>query len=406
MVTGNAIEFFHLDHTADIRGTKELFGTEGSFVLSVAAVWCRGHSGFSAMVNSKGVVMQTRSLIATRSIVSMIRQAALVLAAAALIVVANGSTMQVTAQDRLKIIYSQFTMTNSLTWFAREAGLFERHGVSADLVYVDSAPAVQALTAGQAPLATMSGGLAVGPYLNGLDLVMLTGWCNLNSYQLITRPEIRRPEDLRGKIIGIGRFGAAADWGLRLILRKLGINETKDVQIVQAGGGGPSTRLAAMEAKQLDATVLDSPQTVQARRLGFRTLADGVELGIPFLQGGLVSRRAYVKTHEDTVRRIVRVLVEAIHFAKTNRDSALTIMQKYLRIADREALEDAYESFVLKQFPRVPYAVPAAVQTIFELAAARDPRAKSADPQGFLDMRFVKELDQNGLIDGLYAQTR
>jgi hypothetical protein len=113
------------------------------------------------------------------------------------------------AQERLKVIYSQFTMTNSATWFAREAGLFERHGLAADLVYVDSTPAVQALTAGAAPLATMSGGLAVGPYLNGLDLVMLAGWVNLNSYQLITRPEIRRVEDLRGKVIGIGRFGAA-----------------------------------------------------------------------------------------------------------------------------------------------------------------------------------------------------
>jgi hypothetical protein len=146
----------------------------------------------------------------------------------------------------------------------------------------------------------VSGGLAVGPYLNGLDLVMLAGWCNLNSYQLITRPEIRRPEDLRGKVIGIGRYGAAADWALRLILRKLGINEHKDVQIIQAGGGGPATRLGAMEAKKLDATVLDSPQTVQARRLGFRTLADGVELGIPFLQGGLVTRRSYVKANETT----------------------------------------------------------------------------------------------------------
>ena len=74
---------------------------------------------------------------------------------------------------------------------------------------------------------------------------MLAGWCNLNSYQLITRPEIRRPEDLRGKVIGIGRYGAAADWALRLILRKLGINENKDVQIIQAGGGGPATRLGA-----------------------------------------------------------------------------------------------------------------------------------------------------------------
>jgi NitT/TauT family transport system substrate-binding protein len=311
-----------------------------------------------------------------------------------------------TAQERLKIIYSQFTMTNSVTWFAREAGLFERYGLMADLVYVDSTPAVQALTAGQAPVATMSGGLAVGPYLNGLDLVMLAGWCNLNSYQLITRPEIRRPEDLRGKVIGIGRFGAAADWGLRLILRKLGINETKDVQIVQAGGGGPATRLGAMEAKKLDATVLDSPQTVQARRLGFNVLADGVELGIPFLQGGLATRQAYIRTHEDTVRRIVHTIVDAIHYAKTNREAALKVMQKYLRIQDRDALEDAYESFVIKQFPRAPYATPAAVQTIFDLAAARDPRAKSADPQGFIEMRFVREIEQSGTIDQLYAQTR
>jgi len=274
------------------------------------------------------------------------------------------------------------------------------------LIYVDSTPAVQALTAGQAPLATMSGGLAVGPYLNGLDLVMLAGWCNLNSYQLITRPEIRRPEELRGKVIGIGRFGAAADWGLRLILRKLGINETKDVQIVQAGGGGPSTRLAAMDAKKFDATVLDSPQTVQARRLGFRVVADGVELGIPFLQGGLVTKRAYIRANEDTVRRVVRVIVEAIHYAKTNREAALAVMKKYLHIQDRDALEDAYESFVVKQFPRVPYVMPAAVQIIFDLAAVRDPRAKTADPQGFIDMRFVRELEQSGAINQLYSQTR
>ncbi len=334
------------------------------------------------------------------------RNARTIMAALALAAISAFAPAAAGGQERLKIIYSQFTMTNSVTWFAREAGLFERHGLMVDLVYVDSTPAVQALTAGQAPIATMSGGLAVGPYLNGLDLVMLAGWNNLNSYQLITRPEIRKPEDLRGKVIGIGRFGAAADWGLRLILRKLGINETKDVQIIQAGGGGPATRLGAMEAKKLDATVLDSPQTVQARRLGFYVLADGVEMGIPFLQGGLVSRQAYVRTHEDTVRRVVAAVVDAIHYAKTNREAALKIIQKYLRIKDRDALEDAYESFVLKQFPRVPYVTPAAVQTIFDLAAARDPRAKTADPQGFIDMRFVREIEQSGAIDQLYAQTR
>jgi ABC-type nitrate/sulfonate/bicarbonate transport system substrate-binding protein len=350
--------------------------------------------------------MEAKSIIQNGAVKTLRRRAFVAVFSCAVVMIAAFLPRQVNGQEKLKIIYSQFTMTNSATWFAREAGLFERHGLSADLIYVDSTPAVQALTAGQAPLATMSGGLAVGPYLNGLDLVTLAGWCNLNSYQLITRPEIRRPEDLRGKVIGIGRFGAAADWGLRLILRKLGINETKDVQIIQAGGGGPSTRLAAMEAKKFDATVLDSPQTVQARRLGFRVVADGVELGIPFLQGGLVTRRAYIRTNEDTVRRVVRVIVEAIHYAKTNREAALAVMKKYLHIQDRDALEDAYESFVIKQFPRVPYATAAAVQIIFDLAAARDPRAKSADPQGFTDMRFVRELDQSGAINRLYDQTR
>jgi predicted solute-binding protein len=100
------------------------------------------------------------------------------------------------------------------------------------------------------------------------------------------------------------------------------------------------------------------------------------------------------------------VIVEAIHYAKTNREAALKIMQKYLRVQDREALEDAYESFVLKQFPRVPYATPAAVEIIFELAADRDPRAKSADPKGFIDMRFVREVEKSGAIDKLYAQAR
>src|SRR4030095_15872436 len=93
--------------------------------------------------------------------------------------------VRASSQERLKVIYSQFTMTNSATWFAREAGLFERHGLMTDVVYVDSTAALQALTAGAAPVATTCGSLAVGPYLSGLDLVMLAGWCNLNSYQLV-----------------------------------------------------------------------------------------------------------------------------------------------------------------------------------------------------------------------------
>ena len=119
-----------------------------------------------------------------------------------------------------------------------------------------------------------------------------------------------------------------------------------------------------------------------------------------------MTRRAYVKANEDTVRRTVRVIVEAIHYAKGNREAALKIMQKYLRVQDREALEDAYESFVVKQFPRVPYATPAAVEIILEQAAHSDPRANTAHTKCLVDMRFVREIEQSGAVDKLYAQTR
>jgi ABC-type nitrate/sulfonate/bicarbonate transport system substrate-binding protein len=162
----------------------------------------------------------------------------------------------------------------------------------------------------------------------------------------------------------------------------------------------------AMEAKKFDATVLDPPQTLQARRLGFYTLADGAELGIAFLQGGLVTRRSFIRTNEDSVRRVVRAMVEATHHAKTHKEATLAVMQKYLRIQDREALEEAYQAFVIKQFPRIPYVSAAGVQTIFNLAAARDPRARTAEPQGFIDDRFVRELEQSGAIAQLYGQSR
>ena len=212
---------------------------------------------------------------------------------------------------------------------------------------------------------------------------MLAGWCNLNSYQLITRPEIRRVEDLRGKVIGIGRFGAAADWGLRLILRKLGINENKDVQIIQAGGGGPSTRLAAMEAKKLDATVLDSPQNHAGAPFRFSRFSRRRRTGHSVLAGRFSdAARAYVQAHGgyDPAARPRHRRSDSLR--QDQSGSGAQDHAKYLRVQDREALEDAYESFVLKQFPRAPYAVPAAVQIIFDLSRRARPARENRRPAG------------------------
>jgi ABC-type nitrate/sulfonate/bicarbonate transport system substrate-binding protein len=220
----------------------------------------------------------------------------------------------------------------------------------------------------------------------------------------MSRPEIKSPQQLRGGTIGIARFGGVNDSILRFVLPKLGLVSGKDVAIRQIGG--LSERLAALEAGQIQATVLSPPASLIAQKRGFNVLADVAALGMHYQHTSVATTRKFIRENSDIVRRYVKSQVEAVHRLKTDRESGTKVLGKYVgQIKDREILEKAYDRAVADdKLPRKQYPTLQGIKTILEDLGETDAKAKTAKPEDFVDMRFVKELDQSGFVDKLYSK--
>lgn len=282
----------------------------------------------------------------------------------------------------------------------REFKFFERHGLDVEFLLMGGNLVAQSFLAGEIPMALMTGGLALASHVNGSDIVMIASNMNTIPYHLMARPNLSKPQDLKGKIAGISRFGAGSDRGLRFALRKLGINPEKELTIIQAGGD--HERFAALLNGKLDVTVITPPMTRKARDAGMRTLLDLSSAGIQYQHTGVVTSRAFIKKNEAAVSKFIKGLIEGTHFLKTHKSETISMMGRLLRIEDRDLLEEAYEFYIAKNLPAKPYPTLEGLKTVLAELAEVNPKAKSADPAGLIEERFVRELDQSGFIDALY----
>ena len=212
----------------------------------------------------------------------------------------------------------------------REMKFFERNGLDVEFLFMSGNLVAQSFLAGEIPLALMTGGLALAPYVLGSDIVMIAGQTNTIPYHIMARPHIRKPEDLKGKIAGINRFGAGADRGLRFGLRKLGLNPEKDLTIIQAGGD--NERLGALMGGRLDVTVLGPPITRKARDAGMKTLLDLSAAGIAYQHTGIVTSRAFIRKDENSVKRFIKGFVEGIHYLKTHKEESIPVSYTHLTL--------------------------------------------------------------------------
>jgi ABC-type nitrate/sulfonate/bicarbonate transport system substrate-binding protein len=168
--------------------------------------------------------------------------------------------------------------------------------------------------------------------------------------------------------------------------------------------GAQTARFAALQAKNVQSTIITPPFTLTARKLGYNTLIDMSQLNIPYQLTALLASATYIKQHPDIVQAVVRALSEGIHFYKREKEASLKIVAKYLKTDDREALEETYREVALKVLPEKPYPSLAGVQTILDEYAKRNPKAKSAKAEEFVDASFVKKLDDEGLFERLYKR--
>ncbi|HEY7558987.1 MAG TPA: ABC transporter substrate-binding protein [Candidatus Binatia bacterium] len=313
-------------------------------------------------------------------------------------------TAQAIAQaplEKLRLAYSAIAGSQASFWIPYEAGIFRKHGLDVELLYVGGGGrAAQVVQSGEVPIGTFTGGAVVNANLAGGDLVIIASSLNVFTFAVIAKPEIRRAEDLKGKKIGISRFGSATDFGLRFAESQWPIKRQRDFAIIQMGG--VTDILAGLKTGAIDAGVINAELAILARRDGFREVADISKMGLSFPTSSIVTTRSYIKRSENTVSKFVRAYAEGVHYSKTQRAFSVQVMSKYMRNNDLALVNDLYELYLIQNMLRIPRPSPQAVKTVLDQIAETDSRAANLRPEQFIDSRFFQEMEKDGFLQRLW----
>ena len=296
--------------------------------------------------------------------------------------------------------YAAVSGPHAVLWIARDAGLFEKNGLRTDVAYIRSGSTMsQALVAGEIQMAQMGGPAMLAAGVAGMDVTFVA--VALNTTPIVIMGNVAKIEDLKGKAVGITRFGSNTDISARFAIRKAGLQPEKDVALVQLEdypgimGGIASGRIAA--------GALADPYTDAAKKMGYKEIADIAAMGLEFPFVGIAAKKSYIKDNTDTVQRFVRAYSEAIALYKNNRELAMKVTSKYTGIKDPATLASTVD-FYAPKLQRVPQATVGGLKFVLEQVGVRDPRAKNYAPETFMDTRFVKQLEDSGFIKALYQK--
>jgi NitT/TauT family transport system substrate-binding protein len=302
---------------------------------------------------------------------------------------------------KLQSAYSTIAVGQSLIWVTKEAKIFNENGLDVQILFIGSSTIVtQAIIGANVPIAILSGATAINSALSGSDLVIL-GSTKKDPAQafLVVSKEITSAAQLRGKKLAVSRLGASSDFLLRYLLKKIGLSPEKDVAIVQVGSS--PVRMAALANGSVDGTALTFEEMLVGKKLGFNILLDITTLGIEGLNSDIITTRKFVRDSRDTVKRFVRSMVKGASFYPKNKKFSMEVIAKYTKSGDMEKIENGYD-YNAKVYLKKPYPAIGGIQLALEEIGERNPAARNAKPEQFIDISFVKELDESGYIDSLY----
>jgi NitT/TauT family transport system substrate-binding protein len=304
-------------------------------------------------------------------------------------------------QDKLRIAYAGGGSTAPV-WIIQERHLLKKYNIAAEFVQINASPAaLQAMVAGDVDLNVTGVTNLVSARLAGIDVVMLMAVMPTFPNQLVALKTINTMKDLKGKSGGINRLGSSTDLGLRLVLRRYGLDPEKDVKLLSVGGTAQA--VAAMAKGLIQFGISTEPFAREAEKVGFKTLLDIGSLKIPFHWAGVLTREATIKAKRPILARFVHAMTEAIFIYKTEKEFTKAVIGKYLRTTDPENLERTYDSFS-PLFPQVPYPTPEGVKTLLDDLASKNPKAAEANPREFVDGSFVDEMERTGFFKQFYGK--
>ncbi len=299
------------------------------------------------------------------------------------------------AQMKIRVNWTAVTGAQSGMFMAQQEGLFKKNGLDVELVHIPSSSrGIQTILAGEIAFSFMDGANEVQADLKGANIALVAGATNRQVFSLMARPEIQKIGDLRGKKIGITRIGSSTHTSALFALGTAGLKPS-DYQILPLME--VPNILTALMAGQIDAGVVSPPTNSRARKAGLNELMNLAKEGPEYVSVGVGTSRSYINANEDIVRRVVRSYAEGVYLFKTNKAAALKMIQNQLKVKEVDIQADTYNQFrQYLEYP--PYVSRKAMEAVIADVAEKEPAAKSAKPDDFIDMRFVTELEKDGFF--------
>ena len=302
--------------------------------------------------------------------------------------------------EKLNVCYSSIAATSVSTWIPKEAGIYQKYGLDVNTVYVSGAQAISTLISGDTQIVQGSGAAAVLSRLSGSDVTIIGTTINVVPMSLVTTPDIGRVQDLKGKTFGVSRFGSLTDIGLRKAVSEFGLDPATDIKMIQTGG--VPEILLFMQQGVIKGGLISSPTLEKAKELGYKELLNLGEINYRYPGTALVTTGAFIKNRPQTLNRFLKATLEGIKYAKGNPDFTVRVLGKYTRNTDMKLLNSAFKSYVLGYIRDVPTVTQAEMESVLEDIAARNPKAKTADPKQFYDLAPLEQLIKEGFVKELY----
>ena len=298
----------------------------------------------------------------------------------------------------LRLAYSAITVNQAIPWISLEAGHFKKHGIDVELIHASSITALQALLAGEVTIVQSATDGAVSSNLSGADTVFMGGILDKPLYSFIVNSKIKTPQDLKGKTVGVTRFGATPDALARAMLKMWGLDPSTDVSMIQLNEMG--LLVQGLVNGVIDAAPISIPNNIRAKNLGFVELFDMTKIGKTYITGTVVTRKRFIDGQRDLAKRFMRGFLEGMKTYQEDEEFAIKVIQKWTRAKNRDEVKEAY-ALQAKNMLRIPRTSVDGVRTILE-GLDKMPAAKTADPRRFIDFTILDELEREGFLKTLY----
>jgi NitT/TauT family transport system substrate-binding protein len=321
--------------------------------------------------------------------------------ATAILSMAQAGFAQTKSLKKIRVGVPSVSMGNIIIYITKEGRLFEKYGLDADVITMNgSGIASKALISGNIEISPIATPTVISANLAGSDMAILAHTMPGVVHALMVKPEIKKPEELKGKKIAVSSLGSLTDFLVRYIAKKKGLNPDRDVTLIQTGGD--AERIVALKSGVVDGAAMSHPGYGRAQRMGFSMLWDSAkEVNYPWME--ITARKAMVKSDRETIVNYMKAHLGGIALFKRDREFSKKVIKKTLRLDDEELLNESYEIFS-KAFIPAPYPNLAGMKTSYEYVAATRPEVWNHKPEEFADSSFVEELDKSGFIKSLYAK--